>query len=81
MDRHDGVQSFVSCNIFMISMLYRVTNQWHLICFTAVPEILCVKEVKTGLLMLLVCVAIYVQIDSRIWAGLCQLIGRLIAVR
>jgi hypothetical protein len=37
------------------------------------------KELKAGFLMLLVCVAIYVQIDSRIWSGLWQLVSRLVA--
>ncbi|HKM57438.1 MAG TPA: hypothetical protein VJX28_01745 [Chthoniobacterales bacterium] len=39
------------------------------------------KEIKTGVLMLLVCAAIYVQIDPRIWSGFCQLIGRLMTGR
>ncbi len=38
------------------------------------------KEVKSGLLMLLVCVAIYVQIEPQIWNGLCQLLAKLMAV-
>ena len=38
----------------------------------------CVREIKAGFLMFLVSVAILVQIDPRIWSGLCELIGRLI---
>jgi hypothetical protein len=34
------------------------------------------KEVKSGFLMLLVCVAFYVQLDPRIWNGFCQLLAR-----
>jgi hypothetical protein len=34
------------------------------------------KEVKTGGLMLLVCVALYVQVDPRIWNGLCHVLAR-----
>jgi hypothetical protein len=36
------------------------------------------REVKTGFLMLLVCTALYVQIDPRIWSGLCQLLARML---
>jgi hypothetical protein len=39
-------------------------------------DLLLMKEVKTGCLMLLVCTALYVQIDPRIWNGLCQLLAR-----
>jgi hypothetical protein len=35
------------------------------------------KELKTGFLMVLVCTALYVQVDSRIWSGICQLLARL----
>jgi hypothetical protein len=35
------------------------------------------KELKTGFLMLLVCTALYVQLDPRIWGGVCQLLARL----
>jgi hypothetical protein len=42
-------------------------------CFLLIPPM---KEVKTGFLMLLVCTALYVQIDPRIWNGLCQLLAR-----
>jgi hypothetical protein len=35
------------------------------------------KELKTGFLMLLVCTAVYVQVDPRIWGGVCQLLARL----
>jgi hypothetical protein len=38
--------------------------------------LLAMKEVKTGGLMLLVCAALYVQIDPRIWDGLCQLLSQ-----
>jgi hypothetical protein len=34
------------------------------------------KELKAGFLMLLVCVALYIQIDPRIWNGVCQLLTR-----
>jgi hypothetical protein len=34
------------------------------------------KELKTGFLMVLVCTALYVQIDPRIWSGICQLLAR-----
>jgi hypothetical protein len=37
------------------------------------------KELKAGFLMLLVCAVIYVQIDTRIWSGLWQLMSRLAA--
>jgi hypothetical protein len=37
------------------------------------------NELKTGLLMLLVCAAFYVLGDARVWGGLCQLVGRLVA--
>jgi hypothetical protein len=36
------------------------------------------KELKTGFLMVLVCTALYVQIDPRIWSGICQLLARLL---
>ena len=35
------------------------------------------KELKTGFLMLLVCSALYVQVDPRIWSGVCRLLARL----
>jgi hypothetical protein len=38
--------------------------------------ILPMKEVKSGFLMLLVCVAFYIQLDPRIWSGLFQLLAR-----
>ena len=55
-----------------------MTIKWHLNCFKGLQDILCVKEMNAGLLMLLVSVAILVQIDPRIWSSLCELIGRLI---
>jgi hypothetical protein len=36
------------------------------------------NELKTGLLMLLVCAAFYVLGDPRVWGGLCQFVGRLV---
>jgi hypothetical protein len=36
------------------------------------------REVKTGCLMLLVCTALYIQFDPRIWSGLCQLLAKLL---
>jgi len=36
------------------------------------------REVKTGCLMLLVCTALYIQFDPRIWNGLCQLLARML---
>ena len=36
------------------------------------------NELKTGLLMLLVCAAFYVLADPRVWGGLWQLVGRLV---
>jgi hypothetical protein len=39
------------------------------------------KEVKTGFLMLLVCTALYIQVDPRIWGGVCQLLARLMVNR
>jgi hypothetical protein len=36
------------------------------------------NELKTGLLMLLVCAAFYVLADPRVWGGLCQFVGRLV---
>ncbi|HWY91981.1 MAG TPA: hypothetical protein VNY04_03700 [Chthoniobacterales bacterium] len=36
------------------------------------------REVKTGCLMLLVCTALYIQFDPRIWNGLCQLLAKLL---
>jgi hypothetical protein len=41
-------------------------------------QIIPMKEVKTGCLMLLVCTALYIQIDPRIWNGLCQLLARML---
>jgi hypothetical protein len=35
------------------------------------------KELETGFLMLLVCTALYIQIDPGIWNGICQLLARL----
>ena len=35
------------------------------------------KELKTGFLMLFVCTALYIQVDPRIWSGVCQLLARL----
>jgi hypothetical protein len=34
------------------------------------------KEFKTGSLTLLVCVALYIQVDPRIWNDVCQLLAR-----
>jgi|GEM_PF-2797688 len=34
------------------------------------------KELKTGFLMLFVCTALYIQVDPRIWSGVCQLLAR-----
>jgi hypothetical protein len=39
-------------------------------------QMLPMGEVKTGFLMLLVCVVLYVQVDPAIWNGLCQLLAR-----
>jgi hypothetical protein len=36
------------------------------------------NELKTGLLMLLVCAAFYVLADPRVWGGFCQFVGRLV---
>ena len=36
------------------------------------------NELKTGLLMLLVCGAFYVLADARVWGGLWHLVGRLV---
>jgi len=35
------------------------------------------NELETGFLMLLVCAALYIQIDPIIWNGICQLLARL----
>ena len=35
------------------------------------------KELETGFLMVLVCMALYIQIDPKIWNGICQLFARL----
>jgi len=35
------------------------------------------KELKAGFLMLFVCTALYIQIDPRVWSGVCQLLARL----
>ncbi len=54
-----------------------MTDQWHVMCLVMYLEKLApMKEVKTGFLMLLVCVAIYVQVDPRMLNGLCQLFAR-----
>ena len=75
----------LQCNeiykMLISKLLVRMTSHWHLICSQEKQELLCVKEIKTGVLMLLVCAAIYVQIDPQIWSGLCQLIGRLMTGR
>jgi hypothetical protein len=34
------------------------------------------REVKTGFLLLLVCIAILIQADPRIWNGICHLLAR-----
>jgi hypothetical protein len=36
------------------------------------------KEVKTACLMILVCTALYIQFDPRIWSSLCQLLAKLL---
>jgi hypothetical protein len=36
------------------------------------------NELRTGVLMVLVCVAVYVQANPRFWSGLFQLLGRFI---
>ena len=36
------------------------------------------NELKSGLLMLLVCAAFYVLADPRVWGGLWQLVGRFV---
>jgi hypothetical protein len=38
------------------------------------------NELKTGFLMLAVCVALCVQGDPRFWGGLCQFVGQLLGV-
>ena len=35
------------------------------------------KELKTGFLILLICSALYVQVDPGIWSGICRLLARL----
>jgi hypothetical protein len=35
------------------------------------------KELEAGFLMLLVYMALYIQIDPKIWNGICQLFARL----
>jgi len=35
------------------------------------------KELEIGFLMLLVCMALYIQIDPGIWNGICRLFARL----
>jgi hypothetical protein len=35
------------------------------------------QGVETGYLVVLVCTALYLQIDPRIWDGICQLLARL----
>ncbi|HEV3208984.1 MAG TPA: hypothetical protein VGY91_01865 [Chthoniobacterales bacterium] len=47
---------------------------WDLLIILAIP----MREVKTGCLMLLVCTALYIQFDPRIWNGLCQLLAKLL---
>ena len=41
-------------------------------------QVIPMREVKTGFLMILVCTALYVQCDPRIWSGLCQLLARML---
>jgi hypothetical protein len=65
-----GVTGYLSsCYAVPISMAHAVFFHW----------VLPMKEVKSGFLMLLVCVAFYVQLDPRIWNGLCQLLARCLA--
>jgi hypothetical protein len=61
------------CNILTMNMLRIESSNWHMECFGL---LLPMKEVKTGFLMLLVCVALYIQVDPRIWTGICQLLAR-----
>jgi hypothetical protein len=49
-------------------------EQWHVSCFI---ELTPMKEIKSGCLMLLVCAALYIQVDPRFLNGVCQLIARL----
>jgi hypothetical protein len=42
-------------------------------CFT---DFTLMKEVKSGCLMLLVCAALYIQVDPRIVNSLCQFLAR-----
>ena len=44
---------------------------------SAASNLFPMKELKAGFLMLFVCTALYIQIDPRIWSGVCQLLARL----
>ncbi|HEX3443647.1 MAG TPA: hypothetical protein VHS80_02960 [Chthoniobacterales bacterium] len=38
------------------------------------------NELKTGFLMLAVCIALCVQANPHFWGGLCQFVGQLLGV-
>jgi hypothetical protein len=57
-------------------MLQFSRDAWHGYC-TCHPRVM--NELKTGFLMLAVCVALFVQVDPHFWGGLCRLVGRLFA--
>jgi hypothetical protein len=38
------------------------------------------NELKTGFLMLLVCIALCIQADPHFWGGLCHLVGQVFGV-
>jgi hypothetical protein len=50
------------------------TGEWSQIGTNRRPQI---KGFDTAFLMLLVFTALYIQIDPRIWTGICQLLARL----
>jgi hypothetical protein len=54
-----------------------ISHAWHANC---IEQWQVMNELKTGFLMLAVCVALCVQADPRFWGGLCQFVGRLFGV-
>jgi hypothetical protein len=61
-------------NCLISSVLQLSRHAWHDYCIYQ-PRVM--NELKTGFLMLAVCVALFAQADPHFWGGLYQLVGRL----
>jgi hypothetical protein len=64
-------------NYFIISHIQHTSNAWHTSCNNRCQAM---NELKTGFLMLAVCIALCVQANPHFWGGLCQFVGHLFGV-